>query len=89
MKFNIVITNNETGETVLNENTNIIVGAINNGDGRAKGFSLCEGNATDIAATIGASREAGLKCCMDNPAVALAFLLGDCTEEEKGGEDNE
>lgn len=90
MKFNIVITNNETGETVLNEHTNCIVGAINNGDRRAMGFSLCESNAADIAATVSASREAGVKCCADNPAVALALLLSDCNiEEEKGGEDNE
>lgn len=86
MKFNIVITDTETGETVLNENTNCIIGAISKGDGKAKGMCIVAANAIDAAATIGASREAGLKCCEHNPTIALAYLVGNGTEEKDGAE---
>jgi hypothetical protein len=88
MNFHIVITNNETGESLVNENTNCIIGAIHKDDGgKSMGFSLCSGTTLEIAGAILASREAGLKCCADNPKIALAVLLGDNVEAEEAEKD--
>lgn len=90
MKFNIVITNTETGETIINDNTNCIVGAFNKGDGKAQGVCIVEANTIEAVATIKASREAGFKICAAEPKIMLAMLLTDAVnKEEKDGAENE
>lgn len=75
MRFNIVITDTETGETLVNQNTDCINGACCVGDGKAQAFNFSNANAVDIAATIDASNDAGLKCCADNPEISLLLLM--------------
>lgn len=50
MKFNIKITDNKTGEVLINENTGCIIGAFSVGEGSAKGMDMSATNTLDIVA---------------------------------------
>ena len=90
MKFNIVITDTETGETILNENTNCIIGALNKGDGISQGMCIVACNTLDAVTTIQGAKAAGLECCKHNLKIAVGVLLTDSeVKEEKDGAENE
>lgn len=80
-KFQIIIKNCETGETVVDVNTGAIIGAIDEGEGtRCLCLSACNGR--DLAATAAGALQSANQAMADMPK-PLAKLTKKIGNEKK------
>lgn len=74
-KFNITVTDLETGDVVLQENTNVIVGAILGKDQvSTRTIMYAKSNALDIAHVIIGAENVCEKYCLEDMDIGLAYL---------------
>ena len=91
MKFHLTITNNETGETIRDENINAILAGIHNEKGTAS-IVITECTAVDLLPTIIAAKSAVKTCTDDDPMLALFVALTEgklCKKAETEADTND
>lgn len=84
--YHVVITDNETGEVLYDENTNVFLGGVSTNDGSCEVVCV-KGNVLDIASATIAAKNSVDECIKRHPEIALlaSILEADirCEKEVK------
>ena len=87
-KFHLNITNNETGETLVELDTDVIIGAADEGEGTHE-FSFVEGRVLDILTTIMGVKNTLKALYSNHPELKAAEVLSNIFAEKEGKETTE
>ena len=91
--LNIKITNLETGEELINENTNAIICGIGDNDGECAIISNINGNLKSILGALDSVEKAKRQTIMGNPILkkigeTFGSMFDDASKDEKGEDEN-
>jgi hypothetical protein len=82
MNYHITITNNETGETLLDRNTDCIILAVDT-EKKTSGALLCNCDPLTVATTIRVVKRAIEDNLTENPEIAGALAMIEAYEHSK------